>query len=289
MDIDFEQASALFAKLTKTIKALRTPGSGCPWDLEQDHHSLRPYLLEEAYEVLQTIDDGDDTAFCDELGDLLLQVVLHAQVAADRDAFKIEDVIRAIDDKMIRRHPHVFGSVSAETSEQVLKNWEALKVEEKKQRKGAYDSLPITGKLQDIPPALPALVRAQRIGEKVAKFNFDWSSIEGVLSKVREEIAELEAEIRPVVAAGETGKPRQVVSVEQRKKLEHELGDVLFSVCQLSRWLGLHAEDSLREASSRFISRFTEMEREIGTNIESMSEDELEAAWQKAKKSQAVR
>lgn len=289
--MDYQRIGETFSKLIETIKALRTPETGCPWDLEQDHQSLRPYLLEEAHEVLQAIDQGDDVAFCEELGDLLLQVVLHAQVASDRDSFGIEEVVRAIDEKMIRRHPHVFKDVQVSDSAEVLKNWEAIKLAEQASSTTTEgpDSLPYSAKLLDIPLSLPALVRGQRIGEKASKFNFDWRSIEGVHAKVKEEMAELEVELKnlPKLSSKKDhpDRAKQVISKAQHERLEHEIGDLLFSVCQLARWLGVHSEDALRLSSDRFLKRFSTMEENLSKPLEDMSEEELEAAWQSAKRS----
>jgi MazG family protein len=276
-----------FAEFISIIKSLRTPGTGCPWDLEQDHLSLRPYLIEETYEVLEAIDCQNDHALCDELGDLLLQVVLHAQVANDRGAFDITDVIAHISKKMIRRHPHVFGTVQVESSADVLKNWEEIKLAEANKQPSASTTAPsaqpMADKLSSIPLNIPALLRAQRIGEKAAKVNFDWSSVEGVIGKVKEELAELEEVIAERKQPGLNNRHHPPASKDERARLEHELGDLLFSLCQLARWLGINAEDSLRSCAERFIRRFRTMESSVGKNLSVLSEDELEEAWQSAK------
>ncbi|HQH26450.1 MAG TPA: nucleoside triphosphate pyrophosphohydrolase [Oligoflexia bacterium] len=284
---DFE---ASFTRFAAIIKTLRTPGTGCPWDLEQDHLSLRPYLLEEAHEVLEAIDTKNDAALCDELGDLLLQVVLHAQVASDRGVFDLNDVLRGICEKMIRRHPHVFAQIKVDNSAQVLKNWEQIKLDEppKGQEAPAQTSAhPAADRLASIPLSLPALLRAQRVGEKAARVHFDWTSRTGVLEKVYEELSELEAAINNASASLGTeqdpSRPWPPLALAQRSELEHELGDLLFSLCQLGRWLGINAEDSLRTCTERFIIRFREMEKQSGGNLAPLSEDELEEAWQKAK------
>ncbi|MCL4164720.1 UNVERIFIED_CONTAM: hypothetical protein GTU68_067511 [Idotea baltica] len=249
----------------QTVAALRDPESGCPWDLEQTHKTLRPYLLEETHEVLETIDSGNDEEFCDELGDLLLQVVLHAQIASERDAFDLSDVIDSVNKKMIRRHPHVFGDVTANTSEAVLKNWEQIKSQEKPEPK---EKLPETKRLKGIPSSLPSLTRAQRIGEKAASVSFDWENLDDVFFKVKEELLELEEQIR-------------------RKELEHELGDLLFSLSQLARWLGVNAEDSLRTTCERFIARFRGVEEKLESKFNEHSAEQLEALWQKVKVEQS--
>jgi MazG family protein len=268
-----------FEDLIKTVKALRTPITGCPWDLEQDHKSLRPYLTEEAHEVLQAIDQEDDKKLAEELGDLLLQVVLHSQIATDRGSFGIEEVITAIDEKMIRRHPHVFGETKLTSSSEVLKNWEAIKTQEKSEDLNQTNSTtPISNKLDDIPLSLPALIRAQRIGEKVSRSNFDWDSIEGVFLKVKEELEELNQEIEKI-------KQGNIPKDELKNKIGEELGDLLFSICQLSRWLDVHAEDCLREACLKFQNRFKKMESALGSKIEQISAEELDKHWERAKSS----
>ncbi len=267
---------AKFQKFVDTIRSLRDPKMGCPWDLEQDHNSLRPYLIEEAYEVLEAIDLKDDDELKKELGDVLLQVVLHAQVAADRKTFTIDDVLDGITEKMIRRHPHVFGTVKVENSGEVVRNWEAIKHQER-QIDGEKVSM-----LAGVPEALPALLRAQRLGEKAAKVSFDWKSIKGVVDKVLEELGELQDELKSDSAVGTATKP--LTAKQRQTAIEHELGDLLFSLCQLARWLGLSAEDALRGCSKRFIERFNEMETAIGRPLSELSEDELEAEWQKAKR-----
>ena len=253
----------LFAAFCKVVADLRDPETGCPWDLEQDHKSLRPYAVEETYEVIDAIDSGDDDELCKELGDVLLQVVLHAQIAKERGAFSIDDVITSISDKMIRRHPHVFGETKAETSKEVLQNWEKIKLEEKSGKEG-YASL-----LSGIPTSLPALLQAQRLGEKAAKVHFDWQEVEHVVDKLDEEISELKEELRK--------------KNKDKTLINHELGDVLFSLSQLARWMELSAENSLRECCKRFVSRFTIMESNLSKAIEEHSLDELESEWQKAK------
>ncbi len=280
-----EKLAQTFLDFVKVVKALRTPETGCPWDLEQDHRSLRPYLIEESYEVVQAINSGDDAELCDELGDLLLQAVLHSQVADDRGAFNVGNIIKSVHDKMVRRHPHVFGDGSAATSEEVLKNWEQIKTQEKQEKSAAQSR---ADRLASIPQELPALLRAQRLGEKAAKVRFDWSNIQGVLEKVHEEFAELLDELKEVpgldAEQGEPGDPRRALSQEKFSALEHELGDVLFSLTQLARWLGISAEDALRSGGTRFIERFRAVESLCGERFESMSEEELENAWQEVKK-----
>lgn len=288
--MNVQEAAAAFAGFVDVVKALRTPETGCPWDLEQDHLSLRPYLIEETYEVLEVIEQGNDKALCDELGDLLLQVVLHAQVADDRGAFSITDVVNSVREKMVRRHPHVFGETQVSGSDDVLKNWERIKMAESKDKADAPQTHGES--LARIPRALPALLRAQRLGDKAAKVHFDWSSLKGVFAKVKEELDELEQEIVAIDAVIATstspGQTGSAIPAVAKAKLEHELGDVLFSLCQLARWLGTSAEDALRLCAERFISRFRTMENEVGTPLSELDESALEAAWQSAKSSLAA-
>src|SRR5262245_28785712 len=219
-----DAAAAAFREFVAVVKALRTPCTGCPWDLEQDHRTLRPYLLEEAHEALDAIDRGDDRALQGELGDVLLQVVLHAQVAADRGAFAIADVVRGITEKMVRRHPHVFGSVRVSGADEVRHNWERSK---------AAEAGPAGAAAARVPESLPALLRAQRLGEKAARRLGDGPAAEA-LDRARQELAGL----------GSAG--------ESRESQERRLGEALFALCQAARRLGLSAEDSLRECNRRF-------------------------------------
>jgi len=254
--MDLDATAQVFREFVAVIQALRTPISGCPWDLEQNHRTLRPYLLEESYEVLDAIDHGDDGSLREELGDLLLQVVLHAQVADDRRAFSIKDVVAGITDKMRRRHPHVFGSTLVSGTAEVLRNWDQIKNAEARAKGIASPD----EALARVPLALPALLRAQRLGAKAARGEMDNKSAGLCLALVREKLAELEKDIRgraddsrgAAAASGQTGTG---LSDEQRARLENELGEALFALCQLARRLGISAEDSLRACSGRFVER----------------------------------
>jgi MazG family protein len=243
--MDLNEAGQAFREFIAVIKKLRTPGTGCPWDLEQDHRSLRPFLIEEAHEVLDAIDRGDDPAFREELGDLLLQVVLHAQVADDRGAFSITEVIRGIERKMVRRHPHVFQAVKVNGLAEVLKNWDQIKAAEAAEK--GHDTSPADG-MARLPEGLPALQRAQRLGEKAAKAGFDETS----LVQLPEAFELLTQELHS--ASGPQGGKR--LAEEQRARLEQGMGDVLFGLCQVARAIGVNAEDSLRACNKRFIARF---------------------------------
>jgi MazG family protein len=256
--MDLDEAAKAFREFVGVIKALRTPGTGCPWDLEQDHRTLRPFLVEEACEVVDAIDRGDDSALCEELGDLLLQAVLHAQVADDRGAFSITEVARGIAEKMVRRHPHVFGEVRVGTSAEVKRNWESIKAAEH-QAKG-HDASPASA-LGRIPESMPALLRATRLGEKAAKAGLGDGPYDRLLLLISDHVITLQGDARtamesigrePVSAADAARR----MHPDLRHQVDFILGELLFAICQLARLLGLNAEDSLRACSRRFIESF---------------------------------
>jgi MazG family protein len=249
--MDLDEAAKAFREFVAVIKALRTPGTGCPWDLEQDHRTLRPYLIEEAYEVLDAIDRGADGHLREELGDLLLQIVLHAQLADDRGAFDVTQVIRGISEKMVRRHPHVFGSVQVSGSAEVSRNWDQIKAAE---AEGKGQKASHAASLERLPEGLPALLRAQRVGEKAAKAHHDFGCRGDAFAEAREGLARLEQE----APAAESG---QALPADVRARLEEGLGGVLFALCQAARCLGLSAEESLRDCTRRFVDRFRRMEQ----------------------------
>ncbi|MDO4582118.1 MAG: nucleoside triphosphate pyrophosphohydrolase [Bacillota bacterium] len=241
--------------------------NGCPWDLEQDHHSLKKYLLEEAYEVLDAIDAADDAALCDELGDVLLQVVFHARLAEERGAFAIDDVLDAVNSKMIRRHPHVFGSDTADDAKAVLHSWELIKAEEKRGKTNAGKP----ARIMQLNDNLPALMLAQKAQDKAARVGFDWPDASGARAKVDEELQEL-------AAAG---------SAEQRRD---EFGDLLFSVVNMARFAGIDAEDALRHAAHKFCRRFDYVERRVQEQGGAWSNYDLAALdrfWNEAKEDEA--
>jgi MazG family protein len=245
--------------LVRVMARLRGPG-GCPWDRAQTHSSLRRHLLDEAYELLDAIDEGDATRLKEELGDLLLQAVFHAQMAADDGTFDIDDVAESTVEKLIYRHPHVFADVEAETPEQVYGNWERIKSEEKGEH----------GITEGIPKALPSLLAAQKVQRRAAGRGFDWAELAGAVEKVREELAELEE-----AARGHEGKDREGAA---KDALEEEVGDVLFAATALARKLGVDAETSLRRAVAKFVRRFEAMDSEAtreGVNLRELSEEEL--------------
>jgi len=249
-------------RLIDIMEVLRSK-EGCPWDREQTHESLKRYLIEETYEYLEAVDLKDKRHMCEELGDVLLQVVFHAQIASENGDFNIEDVINGICEKMIHRHPHVFGDVSAETSSEVLKNWEEIK----KKEKGNIDQASV---LQDVPINLPALMRSYKVQQKAAQVGFDWDDTSYVFAKIREEIDELEAEYKKSDKVG----------------MEDELGDVLFSVVNLSRFLKVHPELSLSQSTNKFIKRFGYVESraaELGKKINEMTLPEMDVLWEEAK------
>lgn len=255
-------------RFVEIIRALRDPQTGCPWDLKQTHASLKPYLIEEAYELLDAIDAGDDGKTKEELGDVLLQVALHAQIAGERGAFTIDDVASAITDKMVRRHPHVFGADTAETADDVVRKWSEIK-----QRESQGQSKPSA--LDGVPLSMPALPRAHQLGAKAGQQNFDWRSAEDVWQKVEEEFSELRDEMTGYDPNDETAASRR----------EHELGDLLFILAQLARWLGTDAESCLRKACGRFEARFRRLEDSLGSaGLQQASDEQLESAWQQAKR-----
>ncbi|BBF44774.1 nucleoside triphosphate pyrophosphohydrolase MazG [Lachnospiraceae bacterium KM106-2] len=255
-----------FNDFRQIISQLRSE-NGCPWDREQTHESLKQCMLEEAYEVVDGIDQYEKTKdaenLCEELGDVLLQVMMHSQIAEEEGCFTIDDVIDGISKKMVHRHPHVFGEVKVANSEEVLDNWETIKQEEKKESF-------VSDGMKRIPKALPALMKATKVQKKAAKVGFDFDSYDQALSKVYEEIQELEE-------ARENGLEREI---------EEEFGDLLFSVVNISRFLKLNAENSLTNATDKFINRFVEVEKlaySEGRELDKMSIDELDALWGRVK------
>ena len=273
-----------FKELVAIMAQLRNPTGGCPWDLEQNHNSITPYLIEEAYEVIESIRSNDDLELAIELGDLLLQVVFHAQIANERKAFSISDVITHISEKLVRRHPHVFGDVEVENSDEVLRNWENIKLDEQSNSKSHKEHL---STLSGVPSSMPALLRAQRLGEKAAKVAFDWENMQGVWQKVCEEFDELHHEI-PKCDIERNDWPTNQKSDDKKecsKEFVHELGDVMFSLCQLARWMGVSAEETLHKGCLRFSKRFEQMEKLASPNkLMDLSPKEIDNLWNKAKK-----
>jgi MazG family protein len=256
-------ASEAIDRLLSIMARLRAP-DGCPWDLEQTLETLRPYVLEETYEVLEALDDGDPAAHREELGDLLLQIVFQARLREEAGTFAFADVADAISDKLVSRHPHVFGDGQVKDAEEVLKQWAALKREEKKKKGGSLSAL------EGVPRELPALARAERLTEKASRVGFDWPDAAGARAKVTEELRELDE----AVAAG------------RRPEIERELGDTLFAMANLARKLGVAPEEALRGTVGRFISRFTHVEQELdrrGVAPGTATLDEMDRLWDEAK------
>lgn len=252
--------SEAVARLESIIAQLRSP-EGCPWDREQTHESLRMALLEECYEAIEAINRADDANLCEELGDLLLLVMMHAQLGSERGAFQFEEVARGVCEKLIRRHPHVFGDAKGEDSEAVLRQWEQIKRVEK----GGSSSI-----LASISSTLPALIRAQLVQKKVSRIGFDWQKTEDVFNKIEEEIQEFHAAL---------------VS-KDRAEIEKEAGDVLFSLVNLLRKLQIDSETALNRSTTKFISRFQALENyldKLGRRVEDCSDHELNEIWNRLK------
>jgi len=269
-----EPSGERFDALVRIMERLRADG-GCPWDREQTRQSLKPFLIEEAYEVVEAIDEGNTEQLLEELGDLLFQVVFHAQVAAERGEFTIGQVLAATADKMVRRHPHVFSDGTASTAGEVLEQWEKLKREER----DAVAAVPGSA-LDGVPKELPALLRAQRLQDKASRAGFDWPEISGVIAKVQEELDELNAAIQ--------GSAPDEPVLSEVEGVELELGDLLFSLVNMARFLNLSAEDVLRKSIGRFSARFRYMEQTIergGRRLKEASPEEMNSLWEEAKAS----
>lgn len=331
-------AGRAFSELVSVMARLRSP-NGCPWDREQTHATLRTYLIEEAYEVLDALDSGDDAKFAEELGDLFLQVLFHAQIASEESRFSISDVIREIHEKMIRRHPHVFGTTRAKTAVDVLRNWEIIKRQERlaktprevKEVNQAKDvtqaqekneprlrsdsftssasSTPDTSLLDGVPRTLPALLEAFQLTRKAARIGFDWDHVDGIFAKLQEETNELrqemekwEEEVKRVEAVKEAKKAREaegkkgaaddsesstsLTSSTSFTSIEDEVGDLLFVVVNLARFLHIDPEIALKKTTSKFSRRFRSMERlaqEQGTTLARVPRPQLESLWEQAK------
>ena len=267
-----------FEKLVAVQARLRAP-NGCPWDREQTHQSLRTYLIEEAYEVLEALESGNDAKFAEEMGDLLLQIVFHSQIAREEGRFTVAEVIREIHDKMIRRHPHVFGKTRAKDSAEVLRNWEQIKAEERRASENKENSKAGEGATKEISlldgvsRALPATLEGFQLTRKASRIGFDWEDAGGIFEKMREETEELKKALRE----------------QDQLKMEEELGDLLFAAVNLSRFLKIDPEIALKKANAKFTRRFRAMERmarENGREFKNLPRDEMEASWDAAKKSE---
>jgi tetrapyrrole methylase family protein/MazG family protein len=251
-----------FERLVEIMRTLRAPG-GCPWDAEQTHSSLKRYLIEEAYEVIEAIDADDPAHLKEELGDLMLQPVFHAAIAEEKGEFTMDEVLEAINEKLVRRHPHVFGTEVIETSEAQVANWEKIKKKEHGERRESA--------LSGVPPEMPALMRAQKITEKAARVGFDWEHTDQVFAKVMEELHEFQ---------------EAMVSGNQQE-MEAELGDLLFAIVNLGRFLSIDPEEALRKTIHRFVGRFSYVEQTLhgrGETMQASTLKEMDLLWEEAKK-----
>ncbi len=254
-----------FQRLTQIMAQLRDPENGCPWDLQQTHQTLRASLIEESAEVLDAIESGDKANLREELGDLLLQVVFHAQLAGENGDFDLEDVAQTINEKLVRRHPHIFGDVRADDAQTVKANWDVIKAQEKAERGEVSTSI-----LGDVPVELPALASALKISKRAAKVGFEWPNEAGVLEKLREEVGEVEDALRN----------------ESEERVAEELGDLLFTVVNLARWRGIDPELALRDNNRKFRGRFEQMEAEAarrGWQLDELSPAQWDELWNEAK------
>ena len=258
--MDKQQVAEKFINLLEIVETLRGP-DGCPWDKEQTNESLLPYFLEEAYELMESVDRKDWDTFKEELGDIMLHVVLQAQISNENSDFNISDSLDIVNEKLVRRHPHVFGDKKADAAFHAKQNWEAAKHEEKNRK----------SRLDGVPMALPALVRAQRLQEKASYAGFDWEKVEEVWDKVHEEIQEL----------------KEAQTKNTGEHIEEEIGDVLFAIVNLARFLKFPAEDALRKTNQKFTSRFSQVEEELerrGKTVENSTLEEMDEIWDAVKK-----
>jgi MazG family protein len=283
----FERAVAIMARL-------RAPG-GCPWDREQTFDTIKQYTLEETYEVLEAIENRDWYELTGELGDLLLQVLFYAEMAKEDGHFSVDDVLDRLSTKLVTRHPHVFGEVKAETSAQVLRNWEAIKQQERKQREPARQAEAEKPKsiLDGVSSAMPALLEGLKLSNKAAHVGFDWPNVEGLFDKLKEELEELRHEVNQIpppgpmpIGRGIAGARGQVLPEDLKARLEDEVGDLLFVLVNIARYLNVDPESSLRKTNRKFRRRFQHVEealRQAGKKPEDASLDEMEAHWQASK------
>ncbi|MBW4685815.1 MAG: nucleoside triphosphate pyrophosphohydrolase [Komarekiella atlantica HA4396-MV6] len=259
------ESLAALQELIEIVAKLRSPDGGCPWDLAQTPETLTPYVIEEAYEVVDAIKSGDEKAIAEELGDLLLQVVLQAQIASESGQFSLQEVAQGISQKLIRRHPHVFGDVSVASIDEVRQNWEQIKATEKGE--ASPEEQKLSAKLSRYRRTLPPLTAAMKISQKAAAVGFEWKNINGVWAKFHEELAEFQ----------------QALAEETPARQQAELGDLLFTVIQLARWHNLDPSDALQGTNQRFVERLQKMEAVVNRPLSDYSLDELETLWQQAK------
>jgi MazG family protein len=286
-----------FERAVQIMARLRAPG-GCPWDREQTFDTIKPYTLEEAYEVLEAIDNRDWPELTGELGDLLLQVLFYSEMAREAGHFSVDDVLDRLSNKLVNRHPHVFGDVKADTPAEVLRNWEMLKAREKEKEneKGVAANGDKKAEAQSVlagvSSKMPALMEAYKLSSRAAHVGFDWPELEGLFAKLEEETAELQEELKalpfkgPPVGAGIAGSGKPQVAPELRSRLEDEVGDLFFVLVNIARYLSLDPESALRKTNRKFKRRFQWMEERLRANgraPQQASMDELEALWQQAK------
>ncbi|HKW76335.1 MAG TPA: nucleoside triphosphate pyrophosphohydrolase [Terriglobales bacterium] len=269
-----------FEKAVSIMSRLRAPG-GCPWDGEQTFETIKKYTLEETYEVLEAIDDRNWSELPGELGDLLLQVLFYAEMAKEQGLFSIDDVLDALSNKLISRHPHVFGDVEAKDSQQVLRNWEALKKEEKKHRTPENQAY-----LDSVSSKMPALTEAGKISSKAAHVGFDWPEISGLFEKLEEETGELQEHVEALPPDAWKSQDRSRVPAELHEKLEDEVGDLFFVLVNIARYLDVDPESALRRTNRKFRRRFGWLEERLraqGKGLEQATLEEMETLWQQAK------
>jgi len=287
-----------FERAVSIMERLRAPG-GCPWDREQTFDTIKPYTLEETYEVLEAIDNRDWPELAGELGDLLLQVLFYAEMAKEQGSFSVDDVLDRLSTKLIDRHPHVFGDVKADTSADVKRNWEALKVEERKKKQGSAEGSDDSRKtekhsiLAGVSSAMPSLLEAHKLSSRAAQVGFDWPDVEGLFDKLQEETDELREQLQEFPEPGPRPQGRGVASSgrtivpdELQAKLEEEVGDLFFVLVNIARYLSVDPESALRKTNRKFKRRFQWMEdrlRESGRTVEGASMEQLESLWQSAK------
>ena len=284
-----------FERAVRIMERLRAPG-GCPWDREQTFDSIKPYTLEETYEVLEAIDNRDWNELAGELGDLLLQVLFYSEMANEQGSFSIDDVLDRLSQKLVDRHPHVFADVKADTATEVKRNWDALKDEERKKRLDREGSDKKTSQhsiLDGISSAMPAMLEAHKLSSRAAQAGFDWENIDGLLEKLREETDELREHLKEFPAPGPSphargvaGSGQQVISPKLHERLEEEVGDLFFTIVNIARYLSLDPESALRKTNRKFKCRFQRMEEQLhktGRTPDQANMDELESLWQQAK------
>jgi nucleoside triphosphate diphosphatase len=305
-DIRMPTTGERFERAVAIMERLRAPG-GCPWDREQTFDSIKPYTLEETYEVLEAIDNRDWPELAGELGDLLLQVLFYAEMANEQHSFSIDEVLDRLSNKLINRHPHVFGDVKVDTSEDVKRNWEALKAEERKKRSVASandaDATDTTKNekqsvLAGISSAMPSMLEASKLSSRAAQIGFDWPDVEGIFDKLQEEAGELREHLKDFPTPGPrpqnrgvASSGRVVISEDLQSRLEEEVGDLFFTLVNLARYLSVDPESALRKTNRKFKRRFQWMEarlQESNSSVDQAPMEELESLWQRAKEQERI-